>query len=115
MTLTPYRETLALRGIRSLLVVATLARIPITAGTVTLTLHVVQDLHLGYFAAGLVGAAFTVGGSFGAPVMGRITDRRGLRPVLVLTTVAEVLFWFSAQAMPYWALLLAALVGGFSR
>ena len=113
MTLTPYRETLALRGIKSLLVVATLARIPITAGTVTLTLHVVQDLGLGFFAAGMVGAAFTVGGSFGAPVMGRITDRRGLRPVLVLTTVAEVLFWFSAQAMPYWALLLAALAGGF--
>ncbi len=113
MTLTPYRETLALRGIKSLLVVATLARIPITAGTVTLTLHVVQDLGLRYFAAGLVGAAFTVGGSFGAPVMGRITDRKGLRPVLLLTTVAEVLFWFSAPTMPYWALLLAALVGGF--
>ena len=113
MTLTPYRETLALRGIKSLLVVATLARIPITAGTVTLTLHVVLELGLGYFAAGLVGAAFTVGGSLGAPVMGRLTDRKGLRPVLVLTTVAEVLFWFTSPLMPYWALLVAALVGGF--
>jgi predicted MFS family arabinose efflux permease len=113
MTLTPYRETLALRGIRSLLIVATLARIPITAGTVTLTLHVTQDLHLGYGAAGLVGAAFTVGSSLGAPVLGRVTDRKGLRPVLVLTTVAEVTFWTTAQAMPYWALLMAALVGGF--
>ncbi|HEU4347715.1 MAG TPA: MFS transporter, partial [Actinoplanes sp.] len=113
MTLTPYRETLALRGIKSLLIVATLARIPITAGTVTLTLHVVLDLGLGYFAAGMVGAMFTVGGSLGAPVMGRITDRRGLRPVLVLTTVAEVLFWFSSPHMPYWALLAAALFGGF--
>src|SRR3954464_11897702 len=113
MTLTPYRETLALRGIRSLLIVATLARIPIIAGTVTLTLHVVLDLKLGYGAAGLVGALFTIGGSLGAPVMGRITDHHGLRPVLVLTTVAEVTFWASAQAMPYWALLIAALVGGF--
>jgi predicted MFS family arabinose efflux permease len=113
MTLAPYRETLALRGIRSLLIVATLARIPITAGTVTLTLHVVQDLGRGYGAAGLVGAAFTIGGSLGAPVMGRITDRRGLRPVLVLTTVAEVMFWTTTQAMPYSALLVAALVGGF--
>ncbi|MEV7629135.1 MFS transporter [Actinoplanes sp. NPDC089786] len=113
MTLTPYRETLALRGIKSLLVVATLARVPITAGAVTITLHVVQDLGLGYFLAGLVGTAFTVGGSFGAPVMGRVTDRRGLRPVLVLTTVAEVMFWFSAPHMPYWALLVAALIGGF--
>jgi predicted MFS family arabinose efflux permease len=46
-------------------------------------------------------------------VLGRVTDRKGLRPVLVLTTVAEVTFWTTAQAMPYWALLVAALLGGF--
>ena len=78
MTLKPYRETLALPGIKSLLIVATLARIPITAGAVTLTLHVVTDLGLGYGAAGLIGAAFTVGASLGAPVMGRFVDRRDI-------------------------------------
>lgn len=113
MTLTPYRETLAIPGIRSLLVVATLARIPMTAATVVLTLHVVGDLGRGYGAAGLVGAAFTVGAALGAPVMGRITDRRGLRPVLVLTTIAEGTFWTSAQAAPYLMLVVAALIGGF--
>src|SRR3954449_9780337 len=112
MTLTPYRKTLALPGIKSLLTVATLARIPIAAGTVTLTLHVVNDLGRGYGAAGLVGAAFTVGASLGAPVMGRFVDRRGLRPMLILTTVSEVAFWTTAQAMPYWVLLLAATLGG---
>jgi predicted MFS family arabinose efflux permease len=112
MTLTPYRETLALPGIRSLLVVATLARIPITAGTVVLTLHVVTDLGLGYGAAGLIGAAFTIGASLGAPVMGRFVDRKGLRPMLVLTTIAEVVFWTTAQAGPYWVLFVAVL-GGF--
>src|SRR3954453_23757684 len=101
MLLTPYRETLALPRIKSLLVVATLARIPIAAGAVVLTLHVVTDLGLGYGAAGLIGAAFTIGGSVGAPIMGRLIDRRGLRPVLVLTTVAEVTFWALAQAAPY--------------
>jgi predicted MFS family arabinose efflux permease len=113
MLLTPYRETLALPKIRSLLVVATLARIPIAAATVVLTLHVVTDLGRGYGAAGLIGAAATIGGSAGAPVMGRLIDRRGLRPVLVLTTVAEVIYWLVAQALPYWALLPVALVGGF--
>jgi MFS family permease len=112
MTLTPYRQTLALPGIKSLLVVATLARIPITAGAVTLTLHVVNDLGLGYGAAGLVGAAFTVGASLGAPLMGRFVDRRGLRPMLILTTIAEVVFWTTAQAVPYWLLLLIATLGG---
>ncbi len=111
MLLKPYRETLALPGIKSLLVVATLARIPIAAGAVVLTLHVVTDLHLGYGAAGLVGGAFTVGGALGAPVIGRLTDRRGLRPVLVLTTIAEVIFWVVAQGLPYWGLLIAAFSG----
>ncbi|MBB2947928.1 putative MFS family arabinose efflux permease [Actinoplanes lutulentus] len=113
MLLTPYRETLALPKIPSLLVVATLARIPIAAAAVVLTLHVVTDLGRGYGAAGLVGAAATIGGSFGAPVMGRLIDRRGLRLVLVLTTVAEVIYWLVAQALPYWALLPVAVVGGF--
>lgn len=113
MLLKPYRDTLALPGIRSLLAVATLARMPIAAGAVTLTLHVVTDLHRGYGAAGLIGAAFTVGSSVGAPIMGRFIDRRGLRPALVLTTVAEVTFWLLGQAMPYWALLVLALFGGF--
>ena len=113
MLLTPYREVLALPRLKSLLAVATLARIPIAASAVVLTLHVVTDLHRGYGAAGLIGAAFTIGGSVGAPVMGRLIDRGGLRPVLVLTTAAEVVFWSTAQAVPYWALLVLALFGGF--
>ncbi|GIE88052.1 MFS transporter [Actinoplanes regularis] len=113
MLLKPYRETLALPKVISVLVVATLARIPIAAAAVVLTLHVKLDLNLDYVEAGLVGAAATIGGAFGAPVMGRLIDRRGLRPVLVLTTVAEVIYWLVAQALPYWALVPAAVVGGF--
>jgi len=99
MTVTPYRETLALPGIKSLLVVATLARIPIAASAVVLTLHVVNDLGMGYGAAGLIGAAFTVGASLGAPVMGRFVDRRGRRPVLGVDTGAEGVFWSSAPTV----------------
>src|SRR4051794_26808525 len=113
MLLTPYRETLALPRIKSLLTVATLARIPIAASAVVLTLHVVEDLGHNYAAAGLVGAAFTIGGSVGAPVMGRLIDRNGLRPVLALTTAPEVVFWSVAQGVPYPALLVMALFGGF--
>jgi MFS family permease len=112
MLLKPYRETLALPGLKSLFTVATLARMPIAAGAVVLTLHVVTDLGRGYGAAGLVGAAWTIGGSAGAPVLGRLVDRRGLRIVLVLTTVAEVLFWALTPTLPYWALLISALLGG---
>ncbi|MBQ1027330.1 MFS transporter [Micromonospora sp. C95] len=108
----PYREALALPGLRSLLLVAVLARVPLTATGVTLTFYVVQDLGRGYGAAGLVGAAITVGAAVGGPLLGRLVDRRGLRPVLVLTTVAEAAFWSTAPVLSYYLLLPAAFLAG---
>lgn len=108
----PYREALALPGLRSLLLVAVLARVPLTATGVTLTFYVVQDLGRGYGAAGLVGAAITVGAAIGNPLLGRLVDRRGLRPVLVLTVVAEAIFWSTAPTLPYALLLPAAFLAG---
>jgi MFS family permease len=112
MTLEPYRRVLALPGVRPLILLALLARVPVTAVGVTLTLHVVLDLHHGYGAAGLVGAASTVGTALGAPLLGRLVDRRGLRLMLAVTTVGEAVFWSVAPLLPYAALLVAALVGG---
>ncbi|WP_216592643.1 MFS transporter [Verrucosispora sioxanthis] len=108
----PYREALALPGLRSLLLVAVLARVPLTATGVTLTFYVVQDLGRGYGAAGLVGAAITVGAAVGGPLLGRLVDRRGLRPVLVLTAVAEAAFWSTAPVLSYYLLLPAAFLAG---
>jgi MFS family permease len=110
--LEPYRRVLALPGVRSLMLLALVARIPLTAVAVTMTLHVVTDMHRGYGAAGLIGAASTVGAALGAPLNGRLVDRRGLRPMLMLTTVAEGLFWPFASYMSYPVLLVAAFVGG---
>ncbi|MER7334927.1 MULTISPECIES: MFS transporter [unclassified Micromonospora] len=112
MNLKPYREALALPGLRSLLLVSVLARVPLTATGVTLTFYVVLDLGRGYGAAGLVGAAVTVGAAIGGPLLGRLVDRRGLRPVLVLTGVAEALFWSTAPTLPYPLLLPAAFLAG---
>ncbi|GGL89243.1 MFS transporter [Micromonospora yangpuensis] len=112
MNMKPYREALALPGLRSLLAVSVLARVPITATGVTLTFYVVLDLGRGYGAAGLVGAAITVGAAVGNPLLGRLIDRHGLRPVLALTTVAEALFWSTAPALPYPVLLVTAFVAG---
>ncbi|MFI5909090.1 MFS transporter [Dactylosporangium sp. NPDC051541] len=112
MRLEPYRRVLALPGVRPLMVLALLARIPITAIGVTMTLHVAQDLHRGWGAAGLVGAALTVGTALGGPLNGRFVDRRGLRPMLVVTTVAEAAFWAFAPFLPFGVLLVGALVAG---
>ncbi|WP_432988029.1 MFS transporter [Dactylosporangium sp. CA-233914] len=112
MHLTAYRRVLALPGVRPLMVLALLARIPITAIGVTMTLHVAQNLHQGWGAAGLVGAALTVGTALGGPLNGRFVDRRGLRPMLLVTTAAEAVFWSAAPFLPYAALLVGAFVAG---
>ncbi|MEN3309170.1 MAG: hypothetical protein V7603_5372 [Micromonosporaceae bacterium] len=112
MRLDPYRRVLGTPGVRALMAVALLARIPVIAAGITLTLHVVLDLHRGYGAAGLVGAASTIGTALGAPLLGRLVDRRGLRLMLVLTTVAEAVFWGLAPVLSYPALLVTAFLAG---
>ncbi|MFC5994590.1 MFS transporter [Pseudonocardia hispaniensis] len=107
-----YRDVLALPGVGSLSLIGFLVRIPASAGPITVTLHVVLGLGQGYAAAGTVGAATTIGMALGAPLLGRLIDRRGLRLVLVLTTCAEVGFWAVAPWLPFPALLVGALLGG---
>jgi MFS family permease len=107
-----YRAVLALPGVGALTAVSFLARLPASAAAITLTLHVVLTLDRGYAAAGVVGAAATVGMAIGAPLLGRLVDRRGLRTMLVLTLSAQTVFWGGAPFLPYPALLVGALLGG---
>ena len=112
MDLKPYRQALARPGVRSLLLVSTLARVPLTATSVVLTLYVVTDLGRGYAAAGAVGAAMTIGMAIGQPLLGRLIDRRGLRPALLLATVAGAAFGGTFRSMPSSVLGGAGLSGG---
>ncbi|MFF5213584.1 MFS transporter [Streptosporangium sp. NPDC000396] len=112
MAIEPYRRLLALPGVRTLLLVGLFARVPVTAMVITLTLHVVSGLGLGFAQAGLVTMASTIGMAVGAPLSGRLVDRRGLRPVLLVTTLAQAVFWATAWAMPFPALLAASGVAG---
>lgn len=107
-----YRTVLALPGVGAVTAVSFLARLPASAAAITLTLHVVLTLDQGYAAAGVVGAAATVGMAIGAPLLGRLVDRRGLRTMLVLTLSAQAVFWSVAPFLPYPALLVGALLGG---
>lgn len=112
VTVEPYRRVLALPGVRALLIVGLLARIPVTATGMTLIFHVRKTLDLGYFEAGAVGAAATLGVAIGAPIAGRFVDRYGLRPVVSVTTAAQFAFWISASFVPYWVLLGGAVLAG---
>jgi MFS family permease len=107
-----YRRTLALPGVRTLLVLVFFARIPGTAAGMALTLHIAVTMDRGYGAAGTVGAVATIGIALGAPVLGRVVDRYGLRPMLVVTTIGEATFWVFARFMSYPMLLVCGFVGG---
>ena len=107
-----YGSVLRVRGVAALLLIGFLARIPITATSIALTLHVVDEQGRGYLAAGLVGAAMTVGSAIGAPWLGRWADRVGMRPIIILTGVADSAFWLLSPRLPFAWLLAAAAVGG---
>lgn len=108
MTIAPYRQVLALSGMRLLTLVGMLAKIPATAAALTVTLHVVNTLGLQFTQAGLAGSLAMAGAAFGAPLAGRMLDRFGLRPVLVVTTIAQGVYWSTAPHLSYIALVIAA-------
>ena len=60
VSLAPYRQVLAVPGVRTLLLLGILARVPSTAIAITLTLHVTDALGRNWAQAGLVTAAYTV-------------------------------------------------------
>lgn len=105
MNLAPFKHVLMLPRVRSLALLMFFARMPPAATGVVLTLHVAVTLDQGYGAAGLVGAAGTVGMGLGAPLMGKMIDERGLRPMLAVGVTASAAFWLTAPLMGYWVLL----------
>ncbi|MGH3451361.1 MAG: MFS transporter [Haloechinothrix sp.] len=112
MSLQSYRHILALPGVPVLLLVMFFARIPMTAMGITLTLHVVAGLDRGYGAAGLAGMMIMAGTAAAAPMVGRMIDRYGLRPVVAVCAVASTAYWISAPHLPYQLLLVIALPAG---
>lgn len=107
-----YRNVLGLPGVPGMLLLMLLARVPLTATGITLTLHVVTDLGRGYGAAGLVGTATTLGSAIGAPLAGRLIDRYGLRPIIACCGIASAAYWVAAPHLPYQALVAVALPAG---
>lgn len=107
-----YRRVLALPRVPATILLMLLARLPMTATGVTLTLHVVTDLGRGYGEAGLVGTASLLGSALGAPVAGRMIDRFGLRPVVAVCGTASAVYWLSAPHLPYLALVAIAFPAG---
>ncbi|SLJ92824.1 MFS transporter [Arthrobacter sp. P2b] len=107
-----YRELLAVRPIRRLLLVGMVARIPHSAAGVLLTLHIVLTLGEGYAAAGAAAAVMTIGIALGAPWRGRRVDTAGLRRALIPSVISETVIWSIVPHVSYQWLLPLVFVGG---
>ncbi|KIC64698.1 MFS transporter [Pseudarthrobacter phenanthrenivorans] len=107
-----YRELLAIRPIRRLLLVGMIARIPHSAAGVLLTLHIVLTLGQGYAAAGAAAAVMTIGIALGAPWRGRRVDTVGLRTALIPSVISETVIWSVVPHVSYKWLLPLVFVGG---
>jgi MFS family permease len=110
--LAPFKHVLLLPKVRPLTLLMFFARMPPAATGVILTLHVAVTLNQGYGAAGLVGAAGTIGMGLGAPLMGKLVDERGLRAMLTISVTASAAFWLTAPLMGYWVLLVSSFLVG---
>src|SRR6476659_10590405 len=114
MDLGAYRPVLANRDTRGALLLGFLIRVPMWAGAVILTLHVVSTLGRSYGAAGLVTAASTVAVAVSGPWRGRLLDRIGLRRTVGPSLVVQVVCWSIAPWVGYAPLIaFAALAGLF--
>ena len=83
MNIGGYRDVLAVGDTRRVLILGFFVRVPMFAGMVLLTLHVVTSLGRSYGQAGLVTAASTVAVAVSGPWRGRLLDRVGLRLSLI--------------------------------
>ena len=114
MPLVRYRRVLSSPALRQALLLGFLVRMPIFAGGVVLTIHVVSTLQRSYGAAGLVSAAATIAIAVSGPWRGRLLDRLGLRRVVLPSILVAATCWSVAPFVGYWLLLvLAALAGLF--
>lgn len=112
MPLARYQRVLAVRAARDVLLLGMLVRIPMFAGMVLLTVHVVQTLGRSYTEAGLVTTVATVCVAVSGPWRGRLLDRLGLRRVVLPSVLVVAACWSVAPFAGYAVLVVLAGVSG---
>jgi predicted MFS family arabinose efflux permease len=78
----PQREVLRQRGVRRLLAIGLIGRLPIGMTALGLIL-LLRGAHRSYALAGLADGGFAVGVGLAQPTLGRLVDRLGLRRVML--------------------------------
>jgi MFS family permease len=96
-----YRRILAQPDVLALCAASVLARLPVGMGSVALVIFL-HDRTGSFGVAGLAAGAFTIGLGATSPLLGRLVDRRGPRPVIIpaalVTALALVLLVVLTEA-----------------
>lgn len=106
-----YARLFRIPGVGPTLGFGLLAKLPMTAVPIVLTLHVL-GLHRGLAAAGFVTGCWLAGLMIGAPVQGFAVDRFGVRRVMFVSACAQGVFWAVAGMLAFPALVVATFLSG---
>lgn len=107
-----YGQILRQPAISGLLILGMVARLPHSALSMLLLLHLVLNLNQTWTSAGLVVALMTVGIAIGAPWRGNRVDAWGLRRALIPSIILEVAIWATVPHVPLVWIYPLAFVGG---
>lgn len=107
-----YAAVLRVPTARFALLLGLVIRVPLFAGTIVVTLHVVEHLGRGYAEAGVATAVLTVAAAISGPWRGRRLDRLGLRRTVLPSLVVLTLCWSVAPFLGYWAFLPVIFLAG---
>lgn len=93
-----YRRILARPHVLALCATSVLARLPVGMGAVALVIFI-HDRSGSFGTAGLAAGAFTIGLGATSPLLGRLVDRRGPRPVLIPSALVAALGLLAVVAL----------------
>lgn len=112
MSFRKYQKVMAIPRVLPATLFMFVAGLPLTIMTLTLSLHVLNEMGRSYLDAGIVGTATALGFAVGSPLLGRMIDRRGLRPVVAVCGTLSTVAWLLLPVVSYPVYVGLAFVAG---
>lgn len=112
MSFRKYQKVLAIPRVLPATLFMFVAGLPLTIMTLTLSLHVLNEMGRSYFDAGVVATATALGFAVGSPLLGRMMDRHGLRPVVAICGTLSTLAWVLLPLVNYALFVALAFAAG---
>ncbi|MFJ5300946.1 MFS transporter [Pseudomonas sp. NPDC088368] len=112
MSFRKYQKVLAIPRVLPATLFMFVAGLPLTIMTLTLSLHVLNEMGRSYFDAGVVATATALGFAVGSPLLGRKIDSHGLRPVVAVSGTISTVAWLGLPLASYPVYVCLAFIAG---